>query len=156
MSEAESDKKRLIKFKKPFIFVLVLLVIALLNFGVSGFNAWRAQNHLQKACNLLYSLGNSLDENSEFGTDINTLTSRESTDVTKAAREAIAAQSADDRYRFFRDEVLLFDLNVRGNASTAMENLESPFQIYKFGIYPACTNNVYFYDPDKMAFFPEV
>ena len=156
MSEEIPSPRKFIKFKKPLILILIILGFATLNFGYSGFNAWRAQSHIQKACNLLYGLGNPLNEGSSYGTDINTLSPSQSAEMTKAAGEAIAAQASDDRFRFFRDEVLLFDLNVRGNASTGMENLESPYQIYKFGIYPVCTNYVYIYDPDKMAFFPEI
>ena len=154
--ELSPTNRKFLKYRKTITLVAIVLIFIAGDFGIQGFNFWRAQGHITKACNLLYGLGNSLRENSQYGTDLNQLSASQSTQMSKAASEAISAQSAENKFAFFRDEVILFDLNMRGEATVEMENLASPYSIYTYGIYPVCTNSVQFFDPARMNWLPDL
>ncbi len=151
-----SASKKYLKYKKVIVVSAILVLLISGDFALRGYNFSRAQGHVKKACELLYPLGNPLRANSPFGTDYNQLSAKESLQMTDAASEALSAATAENQYRFFRDEVILFDLNIRGEATTNMENLVSPYLIYTYGIYPVCTNSLQFFDPERINWLPDL
>jgi len=124
------------------------LLIVTIFFAISGFNSWRADRraveHQKKACQIIYGLGFSLTDNSLYGDGINTVTPEVSAKLDNAVEEAFAAADADmEHYTIFRDAVILFAMNLRGDGSLKAETLHSPYELYTYAIDPACSNYMY-------------
>ena len=138
---ANTHKRGLLTLLK---FLGVGVLIGTIVFASEGLGSWRAGKHQQKACNILYGIGNPLRDNSVYGEGLNTVTPEVSAKLDKAVVEAFAASDADPKhYRIFGGSVDLFALNLRGDGSQIAETLHSPYELYTYAIWPICTNFMY-------------
>lgn len=142
---SSTHKSGLLAFVK---FLGVGLLIAMIFFTTHGFNSWiadrRAVEHQKTACQIIYSIKLSLNENSVYGDGINSVTPEASAKLDQAVEEAFAAADADgEHYTIFGDAVFLFAKNLRGDGSAKAETLHSPYELYTYAIHPDCANYMY-------------
>jgi hypothetical protein len=115
---------------------LLVLAFALI-FSPQGFNSYRAESHLKRACLQLWGIGSTLNQNNSYGQGINLLMEKDVLPMQIAEDEAIRAASADNRrYAAFESLVLEFGQNMRG--ADQVDWVWSPYELWNTGIAPWC------------------
>ncbi len=134
----ESNKKKL------KIGGLSVVVIVTLGFAGNGFNAWRAEKHMHKACELLYPIGALLKDDMSYGDGVSYLSPGGRAILEQASIEAEKAGKASHYYEAFQHQVFSLEKNLKGEASNNTNSVHSPYSLYQYAILPTCNRGLNF------------
>jgi hypothetical protein len=121
--------------------VAIVMVVAIVGFSIQGYESWKAEGHKVKACNAIYSIGNQLKEETNWGEGKDLTTSEIKNKLSYVQKEALAAESVDPlHFTVFNAAVVLFSFSLEGDSVSGLLTLNSPYNIYTYTIYPICSN----------------
>ena len=137
-------KNYMLQHKRDLLnLIAVVLSVVTISYAWSGWSQHLAEGKITKACEILYPIGNVLTADTPYGDSSPSISNSELAHLEEAAILASDAAMNNSRYQFFRDEVLLFGMNLDHLTSVQAETLHSPYDLYTYGIDPVCSNQMY-------------
>jgi len=114
----------------------VLLIIGLV-FAWQGFQTWKADGYVSKACDALYSVGSGIDYNQQYGPGLVLIDDAQKTQLEEIQALGFKSASTDSKhYQVFSDWLGIYIDNLTGQASGT--EIHDPRDLWMYDIRPVC------------------
>jgi hypothetical protein len=114
---------------------IVLPIFATLAFAYTGVQKTLAENHINKACDILWNSKLSA-VGAGYGPGVNLLTDQQKLQISNAWLQAYAASTEYPRFKFFADWIDNYQNNLTGDATDS--DIHNPINVWEYDIAPVC------------------